>query len=289
MSFVDNSAQIMAQTTFSDSDFISAAGPFGKDAASAFIASSSVVKGDPPAELAPPPAAAAAPAAEGAAPADGAASAKAAPEPAPRDLNIYEKAGVQHFERGHKIFGHPVFKAMMDKYLPYHADQDDGVKWVMGWHEIHPIEYNDWDNEVKGAITATEGYYPRSEDEEERKFAVLTNASEHNKAKSLDRAIKAHEEAEAAKKAAEEEAGGAEGEAAAGDAAGAPADGAATAPAASAAALAAKPALFQGNGAYDLTASFNMLAQGHITSDFGVAGDVDSSEYDQDKEMEIHI
>ena len=158
----------MAQSTFSDSDFISAAGPFGKDAAAAFIANSSVMKADPPAELALPPAAPAtpaaegAPAADGAAPADGAAAVEEVPKPAPRALNIYEKAGVQHFERGHKIYGHPVFKSMMDKYLPYHADQDDGVKWVMGWHEIHPIEYNDWDNDqVKGAMTSTEGYYPR--------------------------------------------------------------------------------------------------------------------------------
>ena len=59
----------MAQTTFSDSDFITAAGPFGGSAASDFLSSfsSSAIKADPPAELAPPAAAPAAPAAEGAA------------------------------------------------------------------------------------------------------------------------------------------------------------------------------------------------------------------------------
>ena len=112
----------------------------------------------------------------------------------------------------------------------------------MGWHEIRPILYNDWDNDqVQGAMTATEGYYPRIEDENERKFAEMTNASEHNKANALDRAKKAFEAAEEARKAAEAEAGAADGAAAAGDAApadgaAAPADGAA-APAAPAAAL----------------------------------------------------
>lgn len=183
-----------------------------------------------------------------------------APKPPPREKNIYEKAGVHHFERGHKIYGHPVFKQMMDKYLPYHADQDDGVKWVYGWHEIHPIEYNDWDNDqVHGAMTATEGYYPMKEDEDERKWAELTNASEHNKANALDRAKVAFEAAEQARKAAEEAAGAAEGEAAAGDAAGTKAaDGAAPA-GEEGKKEEAKAALSQ-QTAFNDAATFNILA-----------------------------
>jgi hypothetical protein len=286
MAFVDNSAQIFAQaeSKFSDSDFISAAGPFGGDAASAFLASSSAAKADPPAELAKPADAAAAPAApaaegakEGEAAAGGEEGKEEAPKPPPREKNIYEKAGVHHYEQGHKVYGHPVFKGMMDKYLPYHADLDDGVKWVQGWHMIHPVDYNNWDDDqVQGAMTATEGYYPRKEEEDERKWAELTNASEHNSANSLERAKAAFLAAEEAKAAAAGEEGKAEGDAAA-------ADGAAVADAPAADAPAA--ALTQ-KSVFDATANYNILSQGHVNADNGAAGDVDSSEFDEDKAME---
>lgn len=57
-----------------------------------------------------------------------------APKPPPREKNIYEKAGVHHYEPGHKIYGHPTYKKMIDKYLPYHAALDPSVKFVYGWH-----------------------------------------------------------------------------------------------------------------------------------------------------------
>ena len=292
MAFVDNSAQIFAQaeSKFSDSDFISAAGPFGGDAASAFLASASAAKADPPAELAKPadaaaaPAAPAAPAAEGAkegeAAAGGEEGKEEAPKPPPREKNIYEKAGVHHYEQGHKVYGHPVFKKMMDKYLPYHADLDDGVKWVQGWHMVRPIEYNNWDDDqVQGAMTATEGYYPRKEEEDERKWAELTNASEHNAANALERAKAAALAAEEAKAAADGEEAKAEGDAAAAD--GAPVADAPAAPAAGE----PKAALTQ-KSVFDATANFNILSQGHVNADNGAAGDVDSSEFDEDKAME---
>ena len=84
-------------------------------------------------------------------------------------------------------------------------------------------------------MESTEGFYPLPEVEEERKWAELTNASEHNKHSQLEAAKRKFEEEEAARKAAEAEA--AEGEAAAGaeDAAATPAEGEAPAEAAAAA------------------------------------------------------
>jgi hypothetical protein len=188
MNFVDNSQEMMAQTTFSDSDFITAAGPFGGSAASDFLSSfaSSTIKEDPPAAAAPAAAAPAAPAAEGA-PAEGAPAAEgaegaeaAAPAPPKRADNIYEKANVHYYKAGDKVYGHPVFKKMMDKYLPYHADLDPDTHWVNSWHMEKVEKFNDWDNDqIHGAMTSTEGYYPRKEDEDERKFAKMTNAEEH--------------------------------------------------------------------------------------------------------------
>ena len=75
-------------------------------------------------------------------------------------------------------------------------------------------------------MTSTEGYYPLKEEEDERKWAEMTNANEHNKASSLERAKAAFEAAEAAKKAAEEAEGAAEGEAKKEDGKEVPAEGA---------------------------------------------------------------
>ena len=131
----------------------------------------------------------------------------------------------------------------MDKYLPYHADLDPDTHWVNGWHIEKKEKFNDWDNDqIQGAMTSTEGYYPLKEVEEERKFAKLTNADEHSAKFALERAKKKAEEEAAAAAAAAAEAGAAEGEAAAADGAEVPADGAAPADGAKPAEGEAKPA-----------------------------------------------
>ena len=128
----------------------------------------------------------------------------------------------------------------MDKYLPNHADLDEDSHWVNSWHIEKVEKFNDWDNDqVQGAMTSTEGYYPSKEDEEERKFGKLTNSEEHGKAHALKVAKEKEAEKAAAAAAAESEAGAAEGEAAAADGAEVPADGAAPAEGAPAAAPAA--------------------------------------------------
>ena len=89
---------------------------------------------------------------------------------------------------------------------------------------------------------------------------------------------KAKKEAEA-KAAADGEEAKAEGDAAAAD--GAPVADAPAAPAAGE----PKAALTQ-KSVFDATANFNILSQGHVNADNGAAGDVDSSEFDEDKAME---
>lgn len=182
----------------------------------------------------------------------------------------------------------------MDKYLPYHADLDDGTKWVYGWHLERPIEYNDWDNDqVQGAMTSTEGYYPLKEDEEERKFAELTNANEHNASSALERAKAAAEAAAESAKLAADAGAAADGEAKKEDGKEVPAEGAKEGAKEGEKKEEKKAALMQQSTpeisdgddyAYSNAAKFNTLAQGKIITDQG-AEDIDSSQFDEDKEI----
>jgi len=180
---------------------------------------------------------------------------------------VYENAGVEYYQPGHKVYGHPVFKKMMDKYLPNHAELDPDTHWVNGWHIEKKEAYNDWDNDqIKGAMTSTEGYYPMKEDEEERKWGKLTNAEEHGKAASLRKAkAKAEEEAKAAA-AAKEEAAAAEGEAAAADGAEVPAEGAAEGAPAEKPADAPAALMQKNQSPWENAAAFAIKNHGHINA-----------------------